>query len=203
MLIFVKEDILMKKIAALVLALCLLLGATAAFAEEVTNYFFEAEYSYLEDVVGGGISGAAAGLNMIIENADAHNEFFVGSTHSDKTILTFVITSDADTTATLRVRLGNELSAMKLNPANLIVKVNDELFEYDEFELPAEAKAVGRTFTNFVLGDISLKEGENIITFQVGPNEYCNGATGGPLFDCIILSTAAGLEMTEYEENIE
>lgn len=181
----------------------MLLSATAALAEEATNYFFEAEYTYMDNVVGGGISGAAAGLNMIIENADAHNEFFVGSTHSDKTILTFVITADADCTATLRVRLGNELSAMKLNPDILIVKVNDELFEYEEFELPAEVKAVGRTFTNFVLGDISLKEGENNITFQVGPNEYCNGATGGPLFDCIILSTAAGLEMTEYEENIE
>ena len=193
----------MKKLLSIALVLCMLLSVSAALAEEATNYFFEAEYTYMDNVVGGGISGAAAGLNMIIENADAHNEFFVGSTHSDKTILTFVINADADCTATLRVRLGNELSAMKLNPDILIVKVNDELFEYEEFELPAEVKAVGRTFTNFVLGDISLKEGENIITFQVGPNEYCNGATGGPLFDCIILSTEAGLEMTEYEENIE
>ena len=193
----------MKKIAALLLALCLLASAASALAADVTNYFFEAEYTYMKDVVGGGISGAAAGLNMIVENADAHNEFFVGSIHSEKTILTFVITADADCAATLRVRLGNELSAMKLNPEILIVKVNGELFEYEEFELPAEVKAVGRTFTNFVLGDIALKEGENTITFQVGPNEYCNGATGGPLFDCIILSTEAGLEMTEYEENIE
>ena len=52
----------------------------------------------MKDVVGGGISGAAAGLNMI-------------------------------------------------------VKVNGEAFAYDEFELPAEVKAVGRTFTNFVLGE--------------------------------------------------
>lgn len=200
-----------KRLLAVLCATCLCgsLGGIA-FAEETETeaaaddaYVFEAEYTFMDDVVGGGISGAAAGLNMIAENADASNSFYVGSTHSTKCILTWEITSDQDTTATLRMVLANELSAMKLNPETLIITVNDEVLEYDEVELPAETKTVGKTFNQFKLGDIELKEGVNTITFQVGENEYCNGASGGPLFDCIKLTSDAELTMTEYPENIE
>lgn len=195
----------MKKILSLALAagLCLSAVGFASAEADPTTYVFETEYTYMEDVVGGGISGAAAGLNMIAENADASNGFYVGSTHSTKCVLTYQIQSDADTTATLRLVLANELSAMKLNPEDLIITVNGEPFAYDEFELPAEVKAVGKTFTQFKLGDIDLVAGDNTITFQIGPNEYCNGGAGGPLFDCIKLTSTANLTMTEYPENIE
>lgn len=198
----------MKKVFLLVCALCLCLclclsGVAMAGEAEGTTYLFETEYTYMEDVVGGGISGAAAGLNMIAENADASNGFYIGSTHSNNTVITYVITSDADAPATLRVLLGNELSTMKLNPENLIITVNGEAFEYAPFELPAEVKTVGKTFTQFNLGDIQLVAGENTITFQIGPNEYNSGASGGPLFDAIKLTTTAELTMTEYPENIE
>lgn len=200
----------MRSLRRLTIFVCLALALAAVMAAsaetvsaDATTYLFEAEYTYMEDVVGGGISGAAAGLNMIIENAEASNGFFVGSTHSVKCIITYAITSDADAAATLRVILANELSTMKLNPSNLIIAVNGEIFEYEEFELPAEAKAIGKTFTQFKLGDINLVEGENIITFQIGPNEYCNGGPGGPLFDAIKLTTSAALTMQEYPENIE
>ncbi len=201
----------MKKTLLLVLVLCLCLsgfaGATApatAMPLEEGTYLFETEYTFMEDVIGGGISGAAAGLNMIMENADASNMFYVGSTHSENCVITYAIHSDVDTTATLRLLLGNELSAMKLNPATFIVSVNGVPFEYAEFELPAEVKPVGRTFTQFNLGDISLVAGENIITFQIGPNQYCNGTSGGPLLDAMKLTApAAQLTMTEYPENIE
>lgn len=194
----------MKKYYALLLALCLCLplGAAVADGEEVTN-LFETEYTFMEDVIGGGISGAAAGLNMIMENTEASNGFYVGSTHSTECIITYQIVSDADTVATLRVLLANELSAMKMTPEIWMINVNGEAFVYDEFELPAEVKPVGKTFTQFNLGDINLKAGENIITFQVGDNEYCNGAPGGPMFDAIKLTSTAKLTMTEYLENIE
>ena len=64
-------------------------------------------------------------------------------------------------------------------------------------------KSVGKTFTQFNLGNFSLKEGENVITFQVGDNEYCNGAAGGPLVDAIKLTSTSSLTMTEYPDNIE
>lgn len=179
---------------------------TAEATESASNgtaYLFETEYTYMNDVIGGGISGAAAGLNMIVESADASNGFYVGSTHSTNCVITFKVTSDADATATLRVLLGSELGTMKLNPDNFIVSVNGTPMTYAEISVPAETKATGKTFTQFKLGDVELKAGENTITFQVGPNEYCNGGPGGPLFDAIKLTTTANLTMEEHPENIE
>lgn len=194
----------MKKITSLALTLVMCLTLTSAMAEVGgETYLFETEYTYMEDVVGGGISGAAAGLNMVMENADASNGFYVGSTHSTKCILTYTVTADANTTATLRVLLGNELSAMQVTPETLIITVNETPFTFEAFDLPAEAKTVGRTFTQFKLGDINLVAGKNTITFQIGENEYCNGGSGGPLFDAIKLTSVAALTMTEYPENIE
>lgn len=177
---------------------------TAAPTEaSTTTYVFETEYTYMKDVVGGGISGAAAGLNMVVESADASNGFYIGSTHSTKCVITYKITSDADTTATLRLLLGSELGNMKMNPTSFVITVNGTAFTYEEFTIPTEVKPTGKTFTQFKLGDIQLKAGENVITFQVGPNEYCNGGPGGPLFDAIKLTSAAALTMEEYPENIE
>lgn len=168
-----------------------------------TTYLFETEYTYMKDVVGGGISGAAAGLNMVVESADASNGFYIGSTHSTKCIITYKVTSSADATATLRVLLGSELGNMKMNPTSFVITVNGTAFSYEEFTIPTEVKTTGKTFTQFKLGDIQLKAGENVITFQVGPNEYCNGGPGGPLFDAIKLTSEATLTTEEYPENIE
>lgn len=168
-----------------------------------TTYLFETEYTYMKDVVGGGISGAAAGLNMVVESADASNGFYIGSTHSTKCVITYKVTSDADTTATLRLLLGSELGNMKMNPTSFAITVNGTAFSYEEFTVPTEVKTTGKTFTQFKLGDIQLKAGENVITFQVGPNEYCNGGPGGPLFDAIKLTSEATLTMEEHPENIE
>lgn len=170
---------------------------------DTTTYLFETEYTYMKDVVGGGISGAAAGLNMVVESSDASNGFYIGSTHSTKCVITYKVTSDADATATLRVLLGSELGAMKMNSTSFVITVNGEPFIYEEFTIPTEAKTTGKTFTQFKLGDIELKAGENVITFQVGPNEYCNGGPGGPLFDAIKLTSTATLTMEEHPENIE
>ena len=54
----------MKKNLALILALCLGLSLSAVAVGEVegTTYVFETEYTFMEDVIGGGISGAAAAL---------------------------------------------------------------------------------------------------------------------------------------------
>jgi hypothetical protein len=172
-------------------------------------YVFEAEYTYMNDVVGGGISGAAAGLNMITESSDASDGFFISSMHTTDAKLTFKITASAACTATLRLKLANELSAMKMNPNTFEIKVNGVVLNYAEFTLPEEVKSMGRTFGTYKVGDIELKEGENVITFQVadkdGSNEYCNGGPGGPMFDCITLkpTTAVTLTMEEYRDNVE
>lgn len=177
--------------------------STADAAAGGETYTFETEFTYMNDVTGGGISGAAAGLNMIVESADASGGFYVGSTHSEKCIITFKITSDADAPATLRVLAGSELGAMDMTPESFIISVNGNAVSYDKFTIPGEAKASGKTFTQFKVADIDLVSGENVITFQTGANEYCNGGPGGPLFDAIKLTSTASLTMEEHPENIE
>lgn len=178
-------------------------------SSDIKLYTFEAEYTYMKDVVGGGISGAAAGLNMITESSDASEGYFISSMHTTSAKLTFKITASAACTATLRLKLANELSAMKINPNTFEIKVNDVVLNYTGFTLPSEVKSTGRTFGTYKVGDIELKEGENVITFQVadkdGSNEYCNGGPGGPMFDCITLkpTTAVTLKMQEYKDNVE
>jgi hypothetical protein len=170
------------------------------------TYKFEAEYTYMADVQGGGISGAAAGVNMITESANASNGFFVGSLHSTKSKLTFKINATAACTATLRVVLGNEIGAMTMSPNTFEIKVNDVEVNYTAFNLPGKGNTT--TFDTYKIGDISLNQGENIITFAIvnknNANEYLNGSAGGPLFDCITLKTSgATLEMHNYEENLD
>jgi hypothetical protein len=170
------------------------------------TYKFEAEYTYMADVQGGGISGAAAGVNMITESANASNGFFVGSLHSTKSKLTFKINATAACTATLRVVLGNEIGAMTMSPNTFEIKVNDVEVNYTAFNLPGKGNTT--TFDTYKIGDISLKQGENVITFAIvnknNANEYLNGSAGGPLFDCITLKTSgATLEMHNYEENLD
>jgi hypothetical protein len=170
------------------------------------TYKFEAEYTYMADVQGGGISGAAAGVNMITESANASNGFFVGSLHSTKSKLTFKINATSACTATLRVVLGNEIGAMTMSPNTFEIKVNDVEVNYTGFNLPGKGNTT--TFDTYKIGDISLKQGENVITFAIvnknNANEYLNGSAGGPLFDCITLKTSgATLEMHNYEENLD
>lgn len=180
-------------------------SASSAESAEASGetYTFEAEFTYMEDVVGGGISGAAAGLNMIVESADASGGFYVGSTHSENCVITFKITSDADAAATLRVLAGSELGAMDMTPETFVITVNGTELSYDKFSIPAEAKQTGKTFTQFKVADIDLVSGENVITFRTGSNTYCNGGPGGPLFDAIKLTSTAQLTMEEYPANIE
>ena len=99
----------MKKLLAMVLALTLLLGALSALAEgEGTDYVFEAEYTELEGLEGLGVSGSPTGLGLVAENAKASNGYFVGNLGTSSPI-TFVIISDTDAVATLKLGVGSNI----------------------------------------------------------------------------------------------
>lgn len=175
--------------------------------DKATLYKFEAEYTYLNDVVGGGISGAASGLNMIQESSDASEGYYVGSTHSTSCVITYKITAEAACTATLRIIAANELSAMTISKNTLEIKVNGTEVSYTSFTVPKEVKQSGKTFKAYKIGDISLVAGENTITLQVAnkdaSNVYCNGGPGGLLYDYISLETTGKLTTVEYKDNVE
>ncbi len=123
----------MKKLLALMLALCLTLPVCAALADDI-EYEFEAEYTYLEGLEGLGVSGSPTGIGLASESSKASNEFYVGNLGVNSPI-TFKITSDQAAVATLKIPVGtNVLGAQKWNPTSFIITVNGEAIEYEEFE---------------------------------------------------------------------
>lgn len=184
---------------------------TMAFAEEAETealednaYVFEAEYTELEGLEGLGVSGSPSGLGLAAESAEASNEFYLGNLGADSPV-TFIITSDQDITATLKITVGsNILGTCTWNPESYIITVNGEAVEYEEFttENGTEMNAQ-QNFKTKNIGEIELKEGENEIVLVAGENTYRSNMPSAPSLDCIKLICDAELSMEELEENIE
>ena len=195
----------MKKILAMILALALAACAALALAETAgTEYVFEAEYTYLEGLEGLGVSGSPTGIGLASESAKASNEFYVGNLGVNSPI-TFKITADAACTATLKIRVGtNVLGLQTWDPVSFIITLNGEAIEYEPFTTePGDDPTDQQNFKYKTIGDIELIEGENVIVFVAGENNFRSNLPSAPSIDCIKLITEAGLTMEEYPENIE
>ena len=197
----------MKKLMAVILALTLMIPvlALAEQTDEGLEYVFEAEYTYLEGLEGLGVSGSPTGIGLASESSKASNEFYVGNLGVNSPI-TFKITSDKATPATLKIRVGtNVLGTVTWNPTSFIITVNGEAIQYEEFETaPGDDVADQQNFKYKTIGEIQLNEGENEIVFVAGDNTYRSNLPSAPSIDCIKLIVAdAVLEMEEYPENIE
>ena len=193
----------MKKIIALVLALALLLPVFAAAADD-NEYQFEAEYTELEGLEGLGVSGSPTGIGLVSESAKAENGYFVGNLGTSSPI-TFIIKSDADAVATLKLRVGsNILGNCAWNPTTLKIIVNGEEIQYDEFTTDNGDDPMDQNnFKVKKIGEINLKAGENTIVIVAGENTYRSNLPSAPSIDCIKLTTSANLEMVESEASHE
>ncbi len=169
-----------------------------------TEFIFEAEYTVLEGLEGLGVSGSPTGIGLAKENANASNGFYVGELGVGSPI-TFVITSDADTTATLKAVLGsNTLGNCTWNPTSFVVTVNGEAVQYEEFTTDNGTDASNQeNFKTKNLGEIQLKAGENVIVFVAGDNTYRGNMPSAPSIDCLKITAGAALSMEEVVENIE
>lgn len=169
-----------------------------------TEYIFEAEYTVLEGLEGLGVSGSPTGIGLAKEKASASNGFYVGELGTSSPI-TFVITSDADATATLKGVFGsNVLGNCTWNPESFIVTVNGEAIQYEEFKTDNGTDANDQeNFKTKNLGEIQLKEGDNVIVFVAGDNSYRGNLPSAPSIDCLKITTEAALSMDEVVENIE
>lgn len=179
--------------------------ATAETAQAAgTEYIFEAEYTVLEGLEGLGVSGSPTGIGLAKENAKASNGFYVGELGS-KSPISFVITSDADTTATLKAVLGsNTLGNCTWNPTSLVVTVNGEAVQYEEFTTDNGTDASNQeNFKTKNLGEIQLKSGENVVVFTAGDNTYRGNMPSAPSIDCLKITAGSALSIEEVVENIE
>lgn len=171
---------------------------------EGTEFIFEAEYTVLEGLEGLGVSGSPTGIGLAKENANASNGFYVGELGS-KSPISFVITSDADATATLKAVLGsNTLGNCTWNPTSFVVTVNGEAVQYEEFTTDNGTDASDQeNFKTKNLGEIQLKAGQNEVVFVAGENTYRSNMSSAPSIDCLKITAGAGLSMEEIVENIE
>lgn len=169
-----------------------------------TEFVFEAEYTVLEGLEGLGVSGSPTGIGLAKENAKASNGFYVGELGS-KSPIRFVITSDVDTTATLKAVLGsNTLGNCTWNSTSLVVTVNGEAMQYKEFTTDNGTDASDQeNFKTKNLGEIQLKAGENEIIFVAGENTYRSNMPSAPSIDCLKITAGGALSMEEVVENIE
>lgn len=181
-------------------------GAGTETTEAVTGteYIFETEYTVLQGLEGLGVSGSPTGIGLAKENAKASNGFYVGELGT-KSPITFVITSDADTTATLKAVLGsNTLGNCTWDPASFVVTVNGEAIQYPEFTTDNGTDVSDQeNFKTKNLGDIELKAGENELVFVAGDNTYRGNMPSAPSIDCLKITAGSVLSMEEAVENIE
>ncbi len=171
------------------------------------TYTFEAEYVYLDDFMGAGISNSGEGVNNIYgEGSDEDkakgwsNGYFLGNTYAVNSI-TFEITSDRNAEGKLILRLASELGALALNNEVFGIAVNGKEVDYS-FTV-ANSAAGSYDFADYlVAAEINLAEGVNEITLSIKENTLKDGnGIGAPLIDCIKITTEAGLSWNPLTDN--
>lgn len=206
-----------KQFKILICAVCALLcilgfaacGGGDSESGGVKNYVMEAEYIYLDGVMGAGISSEASGVNMIFGNGnDADkakgwsNGYYVGFTYAAGLTLDFKFNSDAAGSATIILRLGSEIGNVTFGPDSLALKVNGAAVTYTNIYIPGSAMDSLSFTDKTVTTNASLIKGENTVSLVVQNNTLLGGAqTGGPMVDCIKIKTKALLTWTDKTDN--
>ncbi|MDC7287480.1 hypothetical protein NXH76_06685 [Blautia schinkii] len=181
-------------------------------AEEEAGFVFEAEYTDLSYIFGHGYSNEVEGTGCIVEDiydAEASNGYFVGYLYEEGNELEFHINSDKDVEdATLILRATMEFQDASITWKDFSISVNDEdPIQYrdmkfkkvkDVFSLNGEL----RPFSDFTIGNISLKEGENVIKLTVNNSTTMTGTmrATAPIVDCIKIQTDSDAQITWNED---
>lgn len=155
-------------------------------------------------------------------------DYFLQGVHNTyEQELVWVITSDADTTAVLQFSMALEIvreqpiemySSTDIDvyggSHRIVVNGEDIAFgkytEYDPITLQRPSQDVPMHFDLYTMAEINLKEGENVIKFMIGQNDWLEGVDGAqshygsaPTIELIRLITNANLTWTPKVENIE
>lgn len=186
---------------------CGVVFAPSAGAGGRQTFTFEAEYVYLDEFMGAGISNSGEGVNNIygdglesdIEKGWS-NGYFLGNTYAENSI-EFVITSDRNASGSLVLRLASELGNMELNKDVFGIEVNGTEIDYSI--TVANSAAGSYDFADYpVAGTINLAQGENVIKLTIKENTLRDGnSTGAPLIDCIRIATDAQLTWEPLTDN--
>ncbi|MDR3318393.1 MAG: hypothetical protein LBS99_03065 [Clostridiales bacterium] len=224
----------MKRFKILAMSVCLLVAAAgfAACGETeppdppgVTTYVYEAEDIYVSELSGPVFSGEASGYKMILgENItyiknnsnlmkSISGGYFLSYFNGVGTTLQFIFEADAASEGnTLLLRLASEWGTLKINPANIEIRVNGEAVTYSELTVSGEKlsddgshSAYKTPFKDFEISkDVKITAGENIVELEVLTREYGISTIEkyGPGVDCIKIKTTSALTWEKlFEEN--
>lgn len=176
----------------------------------IDEYVLEAEYMDIKDVSGAGISSNQSGYALIYgDGSDAQKElgwssgYYIGFTHTPAFSMDFTFEADKDATATIVIRLGSEIGNITLTPESFEIKLNGTSINYGSMFVEGgnQNMATMEFFDKTLTSAAQLKAGTNTINVSVHSNELRNGQTGGPMIDCVKVTTDAALEWTSLTDN--
>jgi hypothetical protein len=104
----------------------------------------------------------------------------------------------------MAIGLGTEIGVIEMNPNVFSIKNNGTVISYTKFNVKVDsANPNTPIFNKYAITDsFNLVAGLNSITMTIGTNEYLNGATGGPLIDCMTVATESALTWNPITTNI-
>lgn len=178
---------------------------------EPVQYVFEVEDIILKDpttgdaLTGPGASGTASSTGMLVRDDGTHevsNGYFISYLYSSGIDLRFEIVSDmAVENAQLVVRMSAEGRERSFTQDNYVISVNGTQrpeYEVTITDVPGYAYegVACATFQDYVIGNITLREGRNYIDLVTYNDDGDAGSTrtaSAPLIDCIKITTEAVL----------
>ena len=179
------------------------------------EYIMEAEDIELGYVQGGSSSGNPSGANIILESDSASGGRYLSYLYIDQLYLVWDFTSDrAVADATVTFRFGGEFAAFSFDDDEIQIYVNptldDDYFPTDESERlrfdPISIPISGAFAEYEISADVSLKEGDNMISFLVNNTDSAElvptAATmtaKAPTIDYLKITTSATLEQIVYD----
>jgi hypothetical protein len=180
-----------------------ILGSQGGGATGKNTLLMEAEYTYLDDVAGAGLSDNTSGLSMIYGNGTEDqkamwsNGYYVGYMYNTSTVLTFEFNSSAATTATITFALACEQKDHVLTSGeNIEILVNGESVYFNPMSIKASEMHEAK-FSNYTLSNVELAAGANKIEIKVI-------TPVGTLVDCVkVVASDATVELSwePHEDN--
>ena len=172
------------------------------------TFTFEAEYVYLDDFNGAGLSNSADGVDNIYgDGTEADiangysNGYFLGNTYAENQI-DFNFEADKASNAKLTLRLASELGNITLNNDVFGVELNGQAIDYSI--VVSNSTSSGKyDFADYPINTtLNLSAGENTVSLIIKNNKLLNGnRTGAPFIDCIKITTEADLTWEPLTDN--
>ena len=176
------------------------------YAQWKHEYVFEAELSYLDDLLGQSVSGVAPGTAMIIEEHDYGNPevypptaysngYAVAYLYGNGLALTFDIHSDRAAEVTLKVRFTCEFAPQTFIDEMYTVELNGKIAGYIHAEIDFDTGYIHPC--QEVSFTVSLNAGDNRVRLITTNDVDLIGTmnANAPIIDCIKIDTVAKLNM--------